>query len=197
MHEPLSQPPRMTAEEYLEWHQRQDERYELVDGVPRLKFVTWDGPRMMVGATQAHIRLNFKVARELDRLLQGRSCRVMPSDGKVVTPRGNYRFPDVAVDCGPYHPASSVLSEPVAVVEVWSKSTHWIDTTRKLEDYKSIASIAAILFLSQDLPRGQLWSREGQAWSLEELEGLEAEARLPGLGVSLPFAVLYEGMELG
>ena len=187
----------MTAEEYLEWHQGQEERYEYVDGAPRLKFVTWDGPRMMVGATQAHIRLSFGVSRALDRLLQGSSCRVMPNDGKVVTPRGNYRYPDVAVDCGPYNPTSPVLSEPVAVIEVWSKSTHWIDTTRKLEDYKSIASIGSILFLSQDFPRGQLWTREAAAWRLDELDGLSAEAPLPGLGLTLPFATLYDGLGLG
>ena len=45
----------MTPEEFNVWEQTQLERHELVDGVPQLKFVEWDGPRMMVGATVGHI----------------------------------------------------------------------------------------------------------------------------------------------
>jgi Uma2 family endonuclease len=186
----------MTAEEYLAWHQGQTDRYEYVDGAPRLKFVAWDGPCMMVGATQAHVRLAGNAFALLRERLRGHRCRPAAADGKVVTPAGNYRYPDVAVDCGAYDPKASVLGEPVIVVEIWSKSTHWIDTTRKLEDYKSIASMRHILFLSQDEVRGQLWTRVGD-WQLAELAGLEAQASLGALGLDLPFAALYEDMGLG
>ncbi|MBI3275830.1 MAG: hypothetical protein HYZ60_07810, partial [Methylocystis sp.] len=50
----LAVPKRMTAEEFEAWHVKQTERYEFVDGAPRLKFVIWDGAKMMVGATNAH-----------------------------------------------------------------------------------------------------------------------------------------------
>jgi len=196
MLDPRSDARRMAAEEYLAWHRDETERYEYVDGTPRLKFVTWDGPRMMVGATQAHIRLTGNAFALLREPLRGHRCRAAAADGKVVTPAGNYRYPDVAVDCGPYDPKASVLSEPVIVVEIWSKSTHWLDTTRKLEDYKSIASIRHILFLSQDEVRGQLWTREAD-WQLAELAGMEAQASLSALGLTLSFATLYEGMGLG
>ena len=156
---PKMQP--MSEAEYIVWHQQQEDRYEYVDGRPQLKFVEWDGPRMMTGATQAHNSVAFNVSMLLHQALKGKPCRVFPNDGKVVTPRGNHRFPDVTVDCGQYRPTRQELEKPVVVVEVLSKSTHWIDTTRKLDDYKSVPSIEHIVFLAQDEMRGQCWSRVG------------------------------------
>ena len=70
MPQPLFRLSPMSAEEYLAWHVTQDDRYEYVNGSPQLKHISWEGPRMMVGATQAHTRLSFAVARELDRQLR-------------------------------------------------------------------------------------------------------------------------------
>ena len=186
----------MSAEEYLAWHVTQDDRYEYVNGAPQLKHRSWDASRMMVGATQAHTGLCGNVYALLRERLRGSACRAVIADGKVVTPKGNYRYPDVAVDCGPYAPQSRAMSEPVAVVEIWSTSTRWLDVTLKLDDYRSVASIASILFLSQEKPSGQLWTRAGE-WEFEELEGLDDEATLAKLGLTLPFRTLYEGLELG
>ncbi len=82
------------------------------------------------------------------------------------------------------------------VVEIWSASTRWLDVTLKLDDYRSVDSIGSILFLSQERPSGQLWTRAGE-WELKELEGLDAEASLPRLGLTLPFRSIYEGLGLG
>jgi Uma2 family endonuclease len=142
-----------------------DERYEFVDGMPKLKFETWEGARMMVGATQAHILVAGNVFPVLREKLKGHACRVFAADGKVATPKGNYRYPDVAVDCGRFEPAATFLREPQLVCEVLSKGTHWIDTTRKPEEYKTIASIRHILFVAQDEYRAQLWTRDGD-WRL-------------------------------
>ena len=185
----LPQPPRLSAEAYLDWHVRQDERYEFVDGVPTPKHRRWDGARMRVGATQAHVRLSLNLHSALRAALTGRPCRPMATDGRVVTPRGNYRHPDVAVDLGPYRPSASELSEPVLVAEVRSKGTHWIDTTRKLEDYRSAPTIRHVLFLSQDDVRGQLWTRDGD-WTMVELDGPETSVVLAALDLTLSLGAL-------
>ena len=186
----------MSAEDYLAWHVTQDDRYEYVNGAPQLKHVRWDGPRMMVGATQAHILLSANVAALLRDGMSRRGCRVAIADGKVVTPKGNYRYAAVSVDCGPFLAQSTVVSEPVLIVEVWSKSTRWQDLTLKLDDYRSIVSIQSILFLSQDRPSGQLWTRHDE-WQFEGLEGLDAQAAVPALGFTLPLRAIYEGFDLG
>ena len=181
----------MSEAEYEVWHRQQEDRYEYVDGRAQLKFVEWDGPKMMTGATQAHNVVAGNVQFLLRGLLDGRSCRSFQSDGKIVTPRGNHRFPDVAVDCGPYRPAQHELEKPLVVVEVLSKSTHWIDTTRKLDDYRSVPSIEHIVFLAQDEMRGQCWSRAGD-WSVAYFEGPDGVIDLPALGVRLSLAAVYE-----
>ena len=193
---PLLKPAPMNAEEYLAWHTTQRERYEYVDGVPQLKHVGWDGPRMMVGATQAHSLISGNVYALLRDQLRTGSRRPVMADGKVVTPKGNYRYADIAVDCGPLAPKSSLMSEPTVIVEVWSKSTRWIDLTLKLDDYRSIASIKTILFLSQDKPNGHLWTR-GEDWSFVDLDGLDAEAVIADPALTLRFRTIYDGLDFG
>lgn len=182
----------MTEAEYEVWHRLQDDRYEYVDGQAQLKFAEWDGPRLMTGATQAHTAIGFNVSLLMHQALKGKGCRVFPSDGKIVTAKGNHRFPDVGVDCGTYRPAGYELEAPVVVFEVLSKSTHWIDITRKLDDYKSVASIKHIVFLAQEEARGQCWSR-GADWEVAYFEGLAAVVDLPALGVRLALGEAYEG----
>ena len=182
----------MTEAEYEVWHRQQEDRYEYVDGQAVLKFAEWDGPKMMTGATQAHNMVASNVQFLMRRQLQGRPCRSFQSDGKVLTPKGNHRFPYIVVDCGAYRPKEHDLEQPVAVFEVLSKSTHWIDITRKLEDYKRVPSIQHIVFLSQDERRGQCWSREGGS-DVVHFEGADGVVDLPTLGVRLGLGEIYEG----
>lgn len=186
----------MTPEEFEAWHKNQVERYEFVDGKPKLKFELWDGVRMMVGATQAHILVAGNLFSALRDKLKARACRVFIADGKVATPKGNYRYPDVAVDCGRLNPTATFVQEPCLVCEVLSKGTHWIDTTRKLEDYKTIPFLQHILFVAQDEYRAQLWTRDGD-WRLQEFEGADAVIMLSHFAVELRFADIYEGLEIG
>ena len=189
MAHPKMQP--MTEAEYLVWSREQDDRYEYVDGAPQLKFVEWDGSKMMTGATQVHSVVAGNVYVFLHHALKGKPCRTFISDGKIITPKGNHRFPDVAVDCGPYRPKNLELTKPVVVFEVQSKSTHWIDVTRKIDDYKSIESIQHIVYLSQDEARGRCWSRDN-GWSVVDFEGMEAAIALCALAIAVPVGALYE-----
>jgi Uma2 family endonuclease len=88
-----------------------------------------------------------------------------------------------------------VLAEPVFVVEVWSKSTAWIDVGRKLGDYQSVASIRSILFLAQDAMRGQLWTRDAE-WSVATFEGPDSIIAIPSLGLDVALATFYQGVGL-
>ena len=184
---------RMTFEEFEVWEQTQIERHELVDGVPQPKFAYWDGAKMMVGASNRHCRISGNVYAELRTRLRGKACQPYASDGKVMIPGASFRYPDVAIDCGPYDPEASHLANPVAVIEVLSKSTFWFDQTRKLRDYQSVPSICGILLLAQDEMRGQLWRREAAGWGMEELDGPDAVAAFPEAGASLTLAEAYDG----
>ena len=152
---------------------------------------------MMVGATQAHILVAGNLFSGLREKLKGRACHIFVADGKVATLKGNYRYPDVAVDRGRLDPTATSLLEPHLVCEVLSKGTHWIDTTRKLEDYKTIPSMQhGYSFVAQERYSGTALDADGD-WRLQEFEGAEAVIMLSHFAVELHFADIYEGLAIG
>ena len=189
-----AQIPRMTPEEFNAWEQTQEDRYELVDGVPQLKFIEWDGPKMIVGATKGHGWVVKNLILSLAGQLRGKPCQPVPADGKVRTPRGNYRYPDVTVDCGPHDLSKTVLPNPVAVIEVLSKSTFWLDHNKKLSDYQSVPTIQYILLLAQNEMRAQFWTRGPEGWGYVEMRDSDAVIDFPAIGAQFRLAVAYEGI---
>ena len=183
----------MNAEEFAVWEQFQTERHELVDGQPRLKFVEWDGAKMMTGATNRHNRIVARLTSLLLTQLSGKKCQPYAADGKVRIPAGNIRYPDVAIDCGPYDPEASVLAQPVVVIEVISKSTRWIDQSLKLQEYQTVPSMLGILLLMQDDMRGQFWTRGTASWGMQEVLGADAIVSLPEVGAQFTLGQAYEG----
>ena len=183
---------RMNAQEFAVWEQTQVERHELVDGVPQLKFVEWDGPKMRVGATNRHNLIVGNVFFRLKGQLPGSKCRSYAADGKINIPEGNIRYGDVSIDCEPLIPDSSDLSSPVAVVEVFSKSTRWMDQNKKLHEYQTVPSLRYILLLLQSEMRGHLWTRTASGWDMQELIGADAIADFATIHAQFTLGEAYE-----
>jgi hypothetical protein len=62
----------------------------------------------------------------------------------------------------------------------------------KLSEYTGIASVQHYLVLSQDEPRGWLWSRGADGWKGPEMfEGQEGVIPLSALSVEVELAQLY------
>ena len=89
----------MTVEEFYVWQLGQDERYELVDGIP----VPHRGKTAggMTGASNVHDAILVNCIIELGNRLRGKPCRVASSDTALRTSIRTTRRPDVTVDCGP------------------------------------------------------------------------------------------------
>ena len=85
----------MTAEEFYSCRPfDQDERYELVNGVPVPL-------RAMTGASNAHDVIVVNCIIELGTRLRGKPCRVASADTALRTAIRSARRPDVTVDCAP------------------------------------------------------------------------------------------------
>ncbi len=117
----------------------QPTRFELANGVVRA----------MTGGTQQHDRLRGAVFAALHRQLRGKPCRAS-LDVRIACPNGNVRYPDVAIDFGPFDPKGLNLREPRLVVEVLSPSTTATHYLVKTEDYSSVPSIAQYWIASQE-----------------------------------------------
>jgi Uma2 family endonuclease len=84
----------MTPEEFYQWQLDQDERYELVEGVPAPL-------RAMTGASNVHHAILVNCIGQLYAHLRGKPCRVASADTALRTSIRTSRRPDVTVDCAP------------------------------------------------------------------------------------------------
>jgi Uma2 family endonuclease len=178
----------MTPAEFLAWEVRQEEKWELVDGLPRLRRI-----RLMAGGTVTHGLISANIIAALKPRLRGGRCVPLTSDVRVQSPAGAVRYPDVTVDCGSRAFGQLVAAEARVIFEVLPPSNSFKDQIRLLEDYQSIETAAEIVFLSQSDASLQLWTREGAGWRRTEAEGLDATLTLASLALTIPLAELYEG----
>ena len=185
---------RMTVEEFHEWHERQEWKYELVDGVPVLK--RGMGPTGMVGGTLRHAKVAAKILRMLGSRLDGTPCEPFGSDIAVRTGPDQLRYPDVVVDCGTEDQTRRDLDDPRVVIEVLSPSTSFLDQTKKLEEYKGVGTVQHVLIVDPRRGWAQLFSRQTGTWRFEEFNGLDRTVPLPAIGVELPMAEVFENVTL-
>ena len=176
----------MTADEFFAWQEKQDELYELVDGFPL---------KMMSGAKHRHDRITINLIVAIDRNLRGKPCQPTTQDTGVKITESQIRRPDVAIACGPFNDDSYIASDPRAVFEVLSPSTRLIDHSKKLEDYKSVASLAHIVLIDPDRPEVLAFARQADGgWASRAVKGLEAEIGFGDLGCVLTLAEIYRDL---
>ncbi|MGH6814403.1 MAG: Uma2 family endonuclease, partial [Hyphomicrobiaceae bacterium] len=116
-------------------------------------------------------------------------------DIAIRIPCGYIRRPDVSVDCTPGGPRGPTATKPRMILEVLSPSTLTFDRFRKLEEYKTVPSVAVILLVDTQAPQVAIHRRRGELWQVEVLENPAGTIDLPEIGAVLPMAELYEGIE--
>ena len=180
-------PKPWTIEQFFEWQARQDDRYELVGGVP----VRLDRAR------NVHDLIVVNLLSELRRQLRGSGCRPFTGDGSVETRPGQIRRPDAGVDCGRWNPDGMMAALPRMVAEVLSPTTRDFDTFEKLAEYKDLPTLDHILIIEPNAPEAVLWSRApDRTWVRDIIEGIDREVAMPGLGVTLAMTEIYDGVEV-
>ena len=176
---------RMSQDEFLEWCQFQDAKYELIDGVPVA----------MAGARRAHDRVVVNAIRSLANQLDGNPCQPFSDDTAVRIPNGNTRRPDIGVDCGQFDPDAMAVDSPRLVIEVLSPSTRAFDMFDKLDEYQTVPGLEHIILIDPDAPQAIHW-RLGpdHKWERARHDGLDAEIVIAGLDVTLGLRTLYAGL---
>ena len=177
---------RWTLPEFLAWEERQEAKYELVNGQPRL----------MTGVTQGHTRICANVVATLLGKLRGSPCRPGGSDLRVVTGNGNSRYPDVVVDCGPFQREAREASDPVLILEVLSRSNAWTDLHDKLRDYDATPAVRQYIVVAQDEPKLVVWDRDPSNHLAlgSSIEGLGGTLALACIKTTLRMKEIYEGL---
>ncbi|MFN8524576.1 MAG: Uma2 family endonuclease [Chloroflexota bacterium] len=189
MVEPASVRKRYSADEYLALERASPLKHELIDG----EIVA------MTGASRAHNFIVGDLFVSLRTALRGGPCEVFMSDMRVkVLETGLYVYPDIAVACGEIQMENShadTLLNPRIIIEVLLPSTEAYDRGAKFLHYRKIGSLQAYVIVSQTAPLIELFTRQGEMWSLFTLQGLDARLPLAAIGVDVALRDIYERVE--
>jgi Uma2 family endonuclease len=177
----------MTSDDFLLWCLDQEDRYELVEGLP---------VKMMAGASNRHDRLVVNLIVSLGNQLRSTPCRPATADIAVKTKIRSVRRPDVTVTCDPPRADTYDATTAKMIVEVLSPSNRGIAWQRKLEEYFQRAGLVYVLLVEADTAAVRLYSRptELAAWEPVDVEGLDATIELSGIGCQLTMRDLYDGI---
>jgi Uma2 family endonuclease len=183
---------RYTPDEYYRLEVQADHRSEFYDGEIFA----------MAGGSARHNRICLNILRHLGDKLEGRPCVPFGLDLKLrVKATGLRTYPDVSVYCGkreldPDDPARQTYMNPTVLAEVLSPSTEQYDRGTKSVHYRRIESLKIILLVSQDESRVEAHVRQADgSWSLREYEGMDQVLPLEAIGVELPLAAIYQGVD--
>ncbi|WP_013322152.1 Uma2 family endonuclease [Gloeothece verrucosa] len=178
----------MTPEEYLQWEEQQEIKYEYLDGEVYA----------MTGGTLPHNDLALNLASILKNHVRGRGCKVQISDGKVkVSEAGPFFYPDVVVSCDERDKtAIKHLQYPSVIAEVLSPSTERFDRGKKFRSYRRLSSLKEYVLISTEQKMIEVFRlNEKGLWELETY-GEEDELQLTSINFSCPIALVYEDVIL-
>jgi len=173
----------MSLAEFLEWEERQPLRYEF-DGVQ---------PIAMTGGTVAHALIQRNLAISIGGRLRGHVCNFIGNDLKIEV-AGKIRYPDGFIVSSALPVRGPVVRDPVVIFEVLSDSTARSDLVTKNREYAATASVHRYVILSQDEVAGTMFERIGGDW-VGHLLAADAVLRMPEIGIEVPLAELYEGID--
>jgi Uma2 family endonuclease len=189
---PATQRRFFSVEEYLRLERDSSEKHEYRDGEILA----------MAGGTADHSLILANTIRELGNRLKGKPCRLYESNLRVkIARKVLYCYPDATVVCGPsqFDPQDAhktTIINPRVIIEVLSPSTEAYDRGAKFTRYREIESFEEYVLIAQDEPSVETFLRQADGtWSFAAYSGRDAVAKVRCLGVELPLAEVYAGVE--
>jgi Uma2 family endonuclease len=175
----------MTVEQFLDWLDGQpgDARYELVDGeIVAMGREAVEHARLKLAATIA-FRDGIRRA--------GAPCEAIIDGPGILLADNGYLVPDVIVACGErVEGDSSIVPNPLIVVEVLSAGTRVYDAEVKLAYYFAIPSIAHYLIVDGKTRQVLHHRRTGAAEALTQFSR-EGDILLDPPGITVPVTALF------
>jgi len=179
---PLPKP--LTLEEFVNWEERQELRYEF-DGF---------AARAMTGGTLSHSTIQANLLGALATRLRGKPCRPHGSELKVRTAT-TIRYPDALVTCSRGDPRSTFAPDPVVIFEILSPSSARQDLGAKNAEYQTLASLKRYVVLHQSLAAAEVFHRDAEDEWTYAFVTAEGRLEMPEIEVSIPLAEIYEDVE--
>ena len=181
------QPDRWEEADYLTFERNQtDAKHEWLDG----HIVA------MSGGSREHDLIKMALSLTVQLQLADRPCTVHSSDMRVkVTATGDHFYPDLSVVCGDaFYDDDHVdaLVNPNAIFEVLSPSTEGYDRGKKRLKYQQITTLQDMVFIAQDEPLIERYTRRAEGWVTTHVHGLNQSIPIPSIGVTLALSEVYK-----
>ena len=176
-----------TPEEYLELEEKADDKNEYRDG----EIIS------MTGGTTNHNKLALNLATSLNVALNDLDYDIYIGDVKLWIPRyQEFTYPDVMVIEGQpvyYSTNTTIVTNPVLIVEVLSKSTKDYDRGDKFLYYRSIPEFKEYILIDQTKYYVMQYVKTSEnQWILTEYETEDAIINLSSINVELSLKQLYK-----
>jgi Uma2 family endonuclease len=183
---------RYSPAEYLALERQAAQRSEYIDGAIYA----------MAGGTARHALICDNLLERIKARLRGSDCRPVSSSLRIkIEATSNYTYPDLSIVCGQWQFEDSTndcLLNPRLIIEVLSPSTERHDRGWKFRNYQLIPSFEEYVLVSQEEPRIERFSRQGDVgWLMTAVSGLESTIRLESVHCDLPLSEIYEDVAFG
>jgi len=181
-----------TIKEYLSLEDASVEKHEFYNG----KIIK------MSRAKPNHNLIAANIITALNNALEKNEKEyfVLTSDSKIYNPRLNsFLYPDAVVICENielYPGSSTVITNPLLIVEVLSPSTEEHNRTGKFYDYKLIPSFKEYVLVWQTIPSVTAsYKIADRTWQDTEAEGLDSSIYLQSINCSIDLKKVYRGIK--
>lgn len=180
-----------TEEEYLQMEEKASAKHHFING----KIIA------MPGATPAHNLIAGNMITQLNIELEKKpkAYFVLTSDSKLYIPRlRNFLYPDAVVceEVELYPGSTTVITNPLLIVEVLSPSTANHDRHERFFDYKRIPSFKEYVLIEQEVPLITTSFKTGErTWEDIEADGLETSIYLQSIDCTIELKKIYRGLK--
>lgn len=177
----------LTPQEYLEWEERQDIKYEYVNGEVFA----------MTGGTIPHNDIAVNLTTALKNHLRGSSCKVSMADAKLgVSEVGPFHYPDVMVTCDERdRKAIKSIQYPCLIAEVLSPGTEGYDRGGKFSHYRRIKTLKEYILIDAQKINVECFRLNDKGfWELHPYQEGD-EIYLTSIDFHMNISLLYEDVQ--
>jgi len=181
---PEMPPSPMTIDEFFDWTETQERRYELVEGVACMMTMVKRGHSLIAGNIVAALRTQI----DLDAYF------IHQGDFALPTGPASVRYADVMVERRGGSVEDRATDSAVVLVEILSESTKRVDFGAKAREYMRLPSLECYLIVDQHRREAWLWARDAAGhWpdAALHLTAPDAQFRLEAVACTLGFDDVY------
>ncbi len=151
----------------------------------------------MTGASFNHNLITSNVLAALHTALRESDCFVFGSDMKMEVAQAlHYTYPDVGIVCGDIQFVENrddTITNPVAIIEVLSRSTSAYDRGPKFRAYRMMPSLKDYLMIDQYSRHVEyFFKNQAGQWVLEESDDKNYSFTIRSVNVALTMETIYQ-----